>query len=206
MRLKRKNLLTIIQILSVLLLAFLIIYPKKDKTEKIYSRDGNSTITPFTKGTSIEGAFICGSDSMNQIDIIFSTFAKRNKTGNIDISLFDSNKDIIKEVNESIINLKDNEVFSIKFNDIKNSRGKIFYIRIICENCTEETSLTSWYSNSSNSGEYTIVDGKRLEKVLSITTFGREKNYAYIIFPILLLALSSTLKSLEQNEKNHRNL
>lgn len=206
MRLKIKNLLTIIQILSVLLLAFLIICPKEDKTEKIYSRDGNSTITPFTKGTSIEGAFICKSDSINQVDIVFSTFAKSNKTGYINISLLDSNQNIIKETSVGIKNLKDNELFSIKFDEIKDSKGKTFYIKIICENCTEETSLTSWYSNSSNSGEYTIVDGKRLEKVLSITTFGREKNYAYIIFPILLLVLSSTLKSLEQNEKNHRNL
>jgi len=60
-----RNIFSILQILSCILLIVAIVFPRTYKIQQQYGNGNNSITTPFKKDTTIEGTFISKSDYIN---------------------------------------------------------------------------------------------------------------------------------------------
>lgn len=143
MIIKKKFLASSICLIIVLIIA---LYKNTDIQGTQTQNEGN-TIGPVTVNTPVEQTFVSEQNGLTKIDLFLATYARTN-TSNIYFTISDQHGESVfsKTVNASAI--RDNSFFSLDFDTINNSKGKIYTIKITSDAQANDNAITAWASNS----------------------------------------------------------
>lgn len=131
-----------LSLLAVFYLAF-----SMTDSEKLdfQTKNESNTVGPITASNSVEQTFISTKDGLTRIDLLLATYARTN-TSNVFFQIIDESGNEIFSQATSAASIKDNAFYTLDFDTIANSEGKIYNIIITSDAGNDDNAITAWAS------------------------------------------------------------
>lgn len=184
----------LIIIISILSIVFLLIKPIKGKNSYSLGSGNSLPSLIMSKNTTYTQTFNNQLDELDEISMTFSTYMIENKSGSLHVIITDENN---YELYNNIIELKDltdNILYTYDFQDIKNSKNHLYTFKMFYEDYKKGDSLAYWYTNSSEN--FMTINEEPSNQTLSLNIIGKKNDYTIIWYPLLIIAITSSLLSI----------
>jgi len=200
----KANILRLLIVLNLILVVIYLIYPVKIE----YSVDNTEsrTFLPSEKmksGNIYTQKILSTVSNFNSIGIKFSTYLVNNKTGKINIKMFNQNKETIFNKNIKLKDIKDNEIDYITFPSIKKSKGKEYELYIDCQEYNNDNSLAYWFTTENITKDMTI-NNNIIEQEIYVVIKGKKADYFIVWYPAFLSFVLYGMLILIEGEKNEK--
>ena len=109
------------------------------------TKNESNTVGPITASNSVEQTFISTKDGLTRIDLLLATYARTN-TSNVFFQIIDESGNEIFSQATSAASIKDNAFYTLDFDTIADSEGKIYNIIITSDAGNNDNAITAWAS------------------------------------------------------------
>ncbi len=134
--------------------------------------------------------FTCLEDGMTQVNVMFSNYNKKLKTGTLTLTLRDASGEVIASETMEVASLRNNAFVSIGTDRPLSSKGKTYTLSAVSD-CVEQKGVTlrmGPVSDSGAAGALTLQDGSTdTQNALNLTVECRTVDYGWQPAALLVL-------------------
>lgn len=173
-------------------------------TQRIVEHGGGDAgvIESITKDKTVEQNVIADYDKLNCVSLKMATYA-RNNIGTINVSLLDSNGNIVFSQDKNMQDIDDNSWVDFSFRELSNSKNQQYTLRVTSQDAENENAVTIYYGKSEESEA--VINGVRQEGTLNITMKYQDTNLRMLkMICWLLVILASIILSINISECNEK--
>ena len=184
---KKKN---IIFLIIILLTFLLVIYSRINPLYAPVSDNefgDKRIIGVINKDTTLTQKFTSTIDTLDSVELTYSTYERENKNGSMVIELFDDNNNKLYYEKYDVSKIKDNSYIRLEFDPQYNSKGKEYTIVVNFEGLTSDEIITFW-AVADRDPDLQSTNKVKVNDAIRVYQYGDSKSYFYtFVFIIILL-------------------
>ena len=161
-------------------------------------------IGEITDGIVVEQSFICHENGLDEIDILFATYARKNTSGIIKVSILDDKYNLLSEYEIPTESFLDNAFVNFEIPRQNESKDKKYMIRIENRGSTPGNAITLWANSYDYENMELEINGesKEIDLVITMRYLTQKPKIALAYFFLIVGVTILTLMTLIPSNKH----